>query len=58
MNLLVWFHDFDKQRLTPCTTGTARRNDPSTSQEAVVAVETRVTAETRRQLCRERVRNS
>ena len=58
MNQLVWFNDFDEQRLTPCTTGTARRNDPSTSHEAAVAVEARGTAETRRQLCRECVLES
>lgn len=48
MNLLLCFHDVAEQRLTRRTTGTGRRNDPSTSQ---VAVEARRTAETRRQLC-------
>ena len=42
MILLLWFHDFAEQRLTRRTTGTARRNEPSTSQEAVASVEARV----------------
>ena len=58
MNQLDWFGDFERQRLAPLSTATARRHDPSTSHEAAVAVEINGSAESRRQLCLGLVRQS
>ena len=58
MNQLDWFSVFERGKLSPLSTATARRDDPVTSHEAATTIEASGTAQARRELCLGLVRRS